>query len=79
MSGPETLPVDPSFGLSSLTVVDISPAGVDFRAIAADGTVVDMDEQRPDQGGPSVVDQLSVAVIASNGQAAVIRLSRAGT
>lgn len=75
VSGPANLPIDPRFGLASLSVADITPAGVDFSAVAADGTSVNMSSQTPHQGGPSVIQNLSAAVIAYNGTAAVIKLS----
>lgn len=75
VTGPVALPLDARFGLSSLSVQDITAAGVDFGAVASDGTILNLYQQRPDQGGASVVGNLAIAVVACDGHAAVIKLS----
>lgn len=63
-------------GLSFLEVTRIRPEGVDFQGVAGDGTLLQLSDQTPDQGGASTIDNLSVAVIALDRHRAVIKLSR---
>lgn len=76
VSGPVDIPfADPSIGVMS--VVAVSPAGVDLRTVSPSGFTSNLLGQRPDQGGPSVVNNLAVAVVAINGGQAVLRFSLA--
>lgn len=74
MTKPVDIQLDDRFGIAQLTVTP-TPNGVDFEAIMASGTVVNMLEQRPDQGGPSTVDDLQVLVVWLGKDSAVIRLT----
>jgi hypothetical protein len=60
-----------------ITVVTIRPAGVDLRTVGADGFTTTFTGQRPDQGGPSVLGEVSVAVVAISGSQAVLRIAPA--
>lgn len=60
-----------------ITVVSVRPAGVDLRTVGADGLTTTFTGQRPDQGGPSVLGTVAVAVVAISGAQAVLRIKPA--
>ncbi|WP_165401394.1 hypothetical protein [Herbihabitans rhizosphaerae] len=63
-------------GLATMTIT-VAPDGVDFGGVSPSGTVVNAREQRPDQGGPSTINKMTIAVVAIDGTSAVIRLGKA--
>lgn len=56
------------------TVTAVSADGVDLRSVDASGFISDLLGQRPDQGGPSTVNELSIAVVSIVGDTAKLRL-----
>lgn len=74
---PVTIPLDRDLGVPELPVNNIGPDGVDFPIVLPDGTSVGMLGQRPDQGGPSGVNDLRVWVIWLGEDSAVIKLAPA--
>lgn len=56
------------------TVSDVSAEGVDLTAVDASGFTSSLLGQRPDQGGPSTVNELSISVLALTGDTAKLRL-----
>ncbi|MFD8333172.1 hypothetical protein ACFV42_11000 [Streptomyces solisilvae] len=59
------------------TVSDVGPEGVDLSSVDASGFTSNLLGQRPDQGGPSTVNELSIAVLTIVGDTAKLRLSPA--
>ncbi len=72
-----TIALDARLGVDNLSVTSVSSAGVDISTVGSDGFIGSLLEQRPDQGGPSRVNQLTIAVEAIYGDMALIRLSLA--
>ncbi|WP_137982057.1 hypothetical protein [Streptomyces violaceusniger] len=56
------------------TVSAVSAEGVDLSSVDASGFTSNLLGQRPDQGGPSTVNQVSIAVLAIVGDTAKLRL-----
>ncbi|KUN25091.1 hypothetical protein AQJ23_17120 [Streptomyces antibioticus] len=56
------------------TVSAVGAEGVDLRSVDASGFTANLLGQRPDQGGPSTVNELSIAVLAIVGDTAKLRL-----
>jgi hypothetical protein len=77
VTGRTKIPVDEKYGLATLEVASISSSGVDFHAVAPDGTQLNASQQRPDQGGASTLNHVRILIVAMNDKGAVIKLSRA--
>lgn len=56
------------------TVSAVGAEGVDLHSVDASGFTSNLLGQRPDQGGPSTVNELSIAVLAIVGDTAKLRL-----
>ncbi|TMU98578.1 hypothetical protein [Streptomyces sp. DASNCL29] len=56
------------------TVSAVGAEGVDLSSVDASGFTSNLLGQRPDQGGPSTVNELSIAVLAIVGDTAKLRL-----
>ncbi|MGW0711975.1 hypothetical protein ACWD4G_39515 [Streptomyces sp. NPDC002643] len=56
------------------TVTAVGAEGVDLTSVDASGFTSNLLGQRPDQGGPSTVNELSISVIAIVGDTAKLRL-----
>lgn len=56
------------------TVSAVGAEGVDLTSVDASGFTSNLLGQRPDQGGPSTVNELSIAVLAIAGDTARLRL-----
>ncbi|MGW3567062.1 hypothetical protein ACWDSL_24870 [Streptomyces sp. NPDC000941] len=56
------------------TVSAVGAEGVDLSSVDASGFTSNLLGQRPDQGGPSTVNELSIAVLAIAGDTAKLRL-----
>ncbi|MDW6058889.1 hypothetical protein SAZ11_13660 [Streptomyces sp. FXJ1.4098] len=56
------------------TVSAVGAEGVDLSSVDASGFTSNLLGQRPDQGGPSTVNELSIAVLAMVGDTAKLRL-----
>lgn len=56
------------------TVSAVGAEGVDLSSVDASGFTSSLLGQRPDQGGPSTVNELSIAVLAIAGDTAKLRL-----
>ncbi len=56
------------------TVSAVGAEGVDLSSVDASGFTSNLLGQRPDQGGPSTVNELSIAVLALVGDTAKLRL-----
>lgn len=56
------------------TVSAVGAEGVDLSSVDATGFTSNLFGQRPDQGGPSTVNELSIAVLAIAGDTAKLRL-----
>lgn len=56
------------------TVSAVGPGGVDLTSVDASGFTSNLLGQRPDQGGPSTVNELSIAVVAIVEDTAKLRL-----
>lgn len=56
------------------TVSAVGPEGVDLTSVDASGFTSSLLGQRPEQGGPSTVNELSIAVLAIVGDTAKLRL-----
>ncbi|MGN9759901.1 hypothetical protein [Streptomyces sp. SD31] len=56
------------------TVSAVGAGGVDLTSVDASGFTSNLLGQRPDQGGPSTVNELSIAVLAIVGDTAKLRL-----
>lgn len=56
------------------TVSAVGAEGVDLTSVDASGFTSNLLGQRPDQGGPSTVNELSIAVLAIVGNTAKLRL-----
>ncbi|MFD8458736.1 hypothetical protein [Streptomyces antimycoticus] len=56
------------------TVSAVGAEGVDLSSVDASGFASNLLGQRPDQGGPSTVNELSIAVLAIAGDTAKLRL-----
>lgn len=56
------------------TVTDVGAEGVDLTSVDATGFTSNLLGQRPDQGGPSTVNELSIAVVSIVGDTAELRL-----
>ncbi|MFF1926127.1 hypothetical protein ACFVW8_36875 [Streptomyces sp. NPDC058221] len=76
------LPAGPGLRAGPFTVSDVGPEGVDLSSGAASGFTSNLLDQRPDQGGPSTVNEPSIAVLAiagdTAGETAKLRLSPTG-
>ncbi|WP_369166463.1 hypothetical protein AB5J49_00605 [Streptomyces sp. R28] len=59
------------------TVSAVGTQGVDLTSVDASGFTSNLLGQRPDQGGPSTVNELSISVLAIVGDTAKLRLSPA--
>ena len=70
-------PVDIAVPGNDISVVTVRPAGVDLRTVGADGFTTTFTGQRPDQGGPSVLGKVAVAVVAISGSQAVLHIAPA--
>ncbi|WP_432198690.1 hypothetical protein [Streptomyces sp. bgisy027] len=55
------------------TVTAVGAQGVDLTSVDASGFTSDLLGQRLDQGGPSIVNELSIAVLAIVGNPAKLR------
>ncbi|KIF72866.1 hypothetical protein QR77_00280 [Streptomyces sp. 150FB] len=62
-------------GTGPFTVSAVDAEGVDLSSVDASGFTTNLLDQRPDQGGASTVDELSIAVLAIAGDTAKLRLS----
>ncbi len=56
------------------TVTAVAAGGVDLTSVDASGFTSNLLGQRPDQGGPSTVNELSIAVLAIAEDTAKLRL-----
>lgn len=56
------------------TVTGVGAEGVDLTSVDATGFTSNLLGQRPDQGGPSTVNELSIAVVSIVGDTAELRL-----
>ncbi|WEV27122.1 hypothetical protein OYE22_19410 [Streptomyces sp. 71268] len=56
------------------TVSAVGADGVDLSSVDATGFAANLLGQRPDQGGPSTVNELSISVLAITGDTAKLRL-----
>ncbi|MFD5000962.1 hypothetical protein [Streptomyces buecherae] len=56
------------------TVSAVGAEGVDLSSVDASGFTSNLLGQRPDQGGPSTVNELSISVLAITGDTAKLRL-----
>ncbi|MFD9886575.1 hypothetical protein ACFWZT_34525 [Streptomyces alboflavus] len=56
------------------TVSAVGPEGVDLASVDASGFTSGLLGRRPGQGGPSTVNELSIAVLAITGDTAKLRL-----
>ncbi|MER5299325.1 hypothetical protein ABT039_07640 [Streptomyces lasiicapitis] len=68
--------IPPATGLRAgpFTVSAVGAKGVDLTSVDATGFTSSLLGQRPDQGGPSTVNELSIAVLAIAGDTATLRL-----
>ncbi|GGO48847.1 hypothetical protein [Streptomyces lasiicapitis] len=68
--------IPPATGLRAglFTVSAVGAKGVDLTSVDATGFTSSLLGQRPDQGGPSTVNELSIAVLAIAGDTAKLRL-----
>lgn len=62
------------FRTAPFTVSAVGADGVDLSSVDATGFTTNLLGQRPDQGGPSTVDEVSIAVLAIVGDTAKLRL-----
>ncbi|CAL9513307.1 hypothetical protein [Streptomyces sp. enrichment culture] len=56
------------------TVTAVGAEGVDLSSVGPGGFTSNLLGQRPDQGGPSTVNELSIAVVSIVGDTAKLRL-----
>ncbi|WP_399887727.1 hypothetical protein ACGH7X_23870 [Streptomyces sp. BBFR51] len=63
-----------SLGAGPFTVNAVGAEGVDLTSVDASGFTSNLFGQRPDQGGPSTVNELSIAVLVIVGDTAKLRL-----
>ncbi|TQE15975.1 hypothetical protein Sipo8835_43785 [Streptomyces ipomoeae] len=68
------IPRVPGLRAGPFTVSAVGPGGVDLSSVDASGFTSNLLGQRPDQGGPSTVNELSIAVVAIVGDTAKLRL-----
>ncbi|MET9441119.1 hypothetical protein [Streptomyces sp. NPDC006610] len=68
--------IPPAAGLRAgpFTVSAVGAEGVDLSSVDPSGFTSNLLGQRPDQGGPSTVNELSIAVLAIAGETAKLRL-----
>lgn len=71
VAGPLDIPFDGRYGVYGISVVAIAPGGVDLMG-STGGMTGNFLSQRPDQGGPSTLNELSFSVVAISGTTAVI-------
>ncbi|MBP2473199.1 hypothetical protein JOF53_002071 [Crossiella equi] len=71
---PATVRFNGKHGVGSLHV-EVTPEGVDFSGATSSGTIVRASQQRPDQGGPSTINKLTLLVVALRGTEAVVRFA----
>jgi hypothetical protein len=75
VSEPVDIPLDGHLVVAKVSVVAIHSDGVDLRAVTPSGFVADLLSQRPDQGGPSKMNQLGLGVVAISRGTAVLDFS----
>lgn len=76
LSGLTQIPIqDPSVGVITVTAVDAS--GVDLQTVSPSGFQSVIEDQRPGQGGPSVINSVAIEVVALSGNQAVVKFSAA--
>ncbi|KMS73129.1 hypothetical protein ACM01_20445 [Streptomyces viridochromogenes] len=68
------LPRAAGLGAGPFTVSAVAAGGVDLTSVDASGFTSNLLGQRPDQGGPSTVNELSIAVLAIAEDTAKLRL-----
>jgi hypothetical protein len=68
------LPRAESLRAGPFAVTAVGAEGVDLRSVDATGFASNLLGQRPDQGGPSTVNELSIEVLAIAGDTAKLRL-----
>ncbi|MEV0774324.1 hypothetical protein ACIBLA_17025 [Streptomyces sp. NPDC050433] len=68
------IPGAASLRAGPFTVTAVGAEGVDLTSVDASGFTSSLLGQRPDQGGPSTVNELSIAVLAIAGDTAKLRL-----
>lgn len=66
---------DPALGVAWLSVTGVGPDGVDLQVVTAAGATANLISQTPDQGGASVVNELTILVVTLAGDRAVLRLA----
>ncbi|EXU62872.1 hypothetical protein Z951_38945 [Streptomyces sp. PRh5] len=72
------IPRADGFRAGPFTVSAVGAEGVDLSSVDASGFTSNLLGQRPDQGGPSTVNKLSIAVLTIVGHTAKLRLFPAG-
>lgn len=70
-------PVDIPTPEGVISVLTVAQGGVDLQMVSASGMTSTFSGQRPDQGGPSVLNDLAIEVVALRGGQAVLRFASA--
>ncbi|WP_157250424.1 hypothetical protein [Nonomuraea typhae] len=70
----QTITLNDKWGLTPIEIA-VEDNAVDFTCSTIDGMQVNLMRQRPDQGGPSKINDLTFRVIAVKGKRAVVKIS----
>ncbi|MEO3873734.1 hypothetical protein ABGB18_33400 [Nonomuraea sp. B12E4] len=74
VSDGQTITLDDRWGLQPVDV-SVEEDSVTFHVVTGSGMQATMSEQRPDQGGPSTINDVSFEVLAVQGKKAVIKIT----